>query len=62
MLCNQDQAIIYHCGLGGVSPRVVPLPITCPTAFHPWWLPEERFWINQRPTRGWVPTQPTPEA
>lgn len=58
---GHQKAINYHCGLGGVSPRVVPLPISCPTAFHPWWRPEDRFWDNQRKQHGWG-NQPVPQA
>lgn len=60
MLGCQDSSTTYRCGPGGVSPRVPPLPIACPTAYHPWWRPEEAFW-KQRQERGWR-RQPVPQG
>lgn len=55
MLGYLETTIGYTCGIGGVSPRVRPVPITCPTAFPLWWERHERFWDDPSARRFWRP-------
>lgn len=61
MLGTQDNRLNYDCGGGGASPRVRPIPMSCPTAFPLWWEKFERFWEDSAMRRdNWRP--PVPEA